>query len=556
MKAQRSGPARTWHLPAGAAATALFGLAFPSPSPIEAKAPGVSHCYRGVCHRVRTVEETRRLIGQTVLIETSHYDRPGTDRFNTGTFTSNGERFDARDPARVASVDLPDGTELLLRNPDNGRVSHVRVNDFGPFRGNRLLDVTRRVADDLGFARRGVTSLEVTVVAVPRAGDLRYHKDRPRLPTHGYIGSVAQDNVARLVANLIAERAGQGLTQVAAAPGRTTPADAASPNASQATEEARPSITVAFENPTLVPANATARAPLAPPPVPQVSAQLETSHLPRTVDAHVRVVSLEADTTPVEPQPRQPLAADAPLQITAVGRLDAREPVAAAEPEFQVATDATFVPGSAVVSMSAEPSAGSPALAMAWAASPDSRVMLLFLMVLLSSLLVASVLTPKTSPSRSRAARTDQKRLREAGTFERAWARTMRDASPAPVPVPFVEHAPVVATQAAAPAESAGSLLEPDIEIEGTVRCKGRLTIAGRVAGRVEAGHLVILACGSVEGDIFADTIEIAGVFRGRIVAGSVDVKAGGRVTGDIETTSIAIDETAEVDASIKRTRR
>ncbi len=136
--------------------------------------------------------------------------------------------------------------------------------------------------------------------------------------------------------------------------------------------------------------------------------------------------------------------------------------------------------------------------------------------------------------------------------FERALGITTRDASP----VPVVEQAPVTATPTTAPAVTTGSLLEPDIEIEGTVRCKGRLTIAGRVVGRVEAGHLLILARGSVVGDIVADTIEIAGAFRGRIVAGSVNVKAGGRVYGDIETTSIAIDETAEVDASFSRTRR
>ncbi len=416
MKAERSRQARPWYFPPVAAATLLVGLTLPTLPPIEAKAPGVSHCYRGVCHRVRSVEETRRLIGQTVLVETSHYDHPSVDRFNTGTFTSNGERFDARDPARVASANLPDGTELLLRNPDNGLVSHVRVNDFGPFRGNRLLDVTRRVADDLGFARRGVTMLEVTVVAAPRVADLKYQKNRPRLPTHGHIGSVPQENVARLVANLIAERAGQGLTQVAATPERTPPVGGASPAAPQNIEAARPSTTIAYENPTLVPASARAPMPPAARPAQLGFAREETSEAPRTVDAHARIALLEADTTLVELQQRDPIAANAPSRSTAVARLDATEPVAAAEPEFQVTSPATFVPGLAAVSISAEPSTRStaawpaaPALALAWAASPHSRVLLLLLMVLLSSLLVASALSTQTAPNRIRAVRDDKR---------------------------------------------------------------------------------------------------------------------------------------------------
>ena len=130
------------------ASAALIAAALVMPMPLLAKAPGVSHCYKSVCHRVRTVEQTRALIGRTLTVETSYYDIPGVDRFNTGTYTSNGELFDANDGARVASVEYPDGTELLLRNPINGRVSHVIVNDFGPFLGDRRLDVTRRVSSE------------------------------------------------------------------------------------------------------------------------------------------------------------------------------------------------------------------------------------------------------------------------------------------------------------------------------------------------------------------------------------------------------------------------
>lgn len=189
-----------------AAVIATTGQIAPATPPAEAKAPGVSHCYRGVCHRVRTVAETRRLIGRPMIVVTSHYDAPGIDRFNAGRLTSNGEKFDANDPDRAASADLPDGTELLLRNPENGHVSFVRVNDFGPFRGDRRLDVTRRVAEDLGFAKRGVTPLEVIVITAPRADDLKYQPNRPRFERYGHLGVVDTGDLPQLVAELIAER--------------------------------------------------------------------------------------------------------------------------------------------------------------------------------------------------------------------------------------------------------------------------------------------------------------------------------------------------------------
>ena len=117
---------------------------------LQAKKPGERHCYRDVCVTVLSIKEVKDILGKTVKLKASYYDDPSVDRFNANELTSNGERFSADDPTRTASSNFPDGTELLLRNPRNGLVSHVRVNDFGPFWGNRELDVTRRVAEDLG----------------------------------------------------------------------------------------------------------------------------------------------------------------------------------------------------------------------------------------------------------------------------------------------------------------------------------------------------------------------------------------------------------------------
>ena len=195
-----------------------------------AKRPGQRHCYGGICVQVMTLPEVRRLLGKVIKQTASHYGDPSTDKYNTGTFTSNGERFNANDPTRTSSANFPDGTELLLRNPENGAVSHVRVNDFGPFWSNRELDVTERVAQDLGFLSRGIMELEVTVVAVPDSDDVRrlYRKDRQPVPTMGFLGKRTEAETAVLAEVLARRYTGYAaLKEQRQAPG-TAPAGASS----------------------------------------------------------------------------------------------------------------------------------------------------------------------------------------------------------------------------------------------------------------------------------------------------------------------------------------
>ena len=171
---------------------------------LTAKAPGETNCYKDVCHRVYTLDETRRLIGQSVELTSTHYDVPGVDKFNTGELTSSGERFDANNPGRTSASNYPDGTELLVWNPVTKRAAHVRVNDFGPFWGKRTLDVTRRVAEDLGFAKSGVAPLRVTVIWVPSTQAARYKKERSYPLSLGLVGVVEPEQYDALVASLVA----------------------------------------------------------------------------------------------------------------------------------------------------------------------------------------------------------------------------------------------------------------------------------------------------------------------------------------------------------------
>lgn len=72
-----------------------------------------------------------------------------------GRRTASGERFDMND-LTAAHPSLPFGTRLLVRNPRNGRVVAVRVNDRGPHTGRRIIDLSRAAAEAIGLLAAGM----------------------------------------------------------------------------------------------------------------------------------------------------------------------------------------------------------------------------------------------------------------------------------------------------------------------------------------------------------------------------------------------------------------
>lgn len=200
---------------------AAFMVATPS---VEAKRPNVVHCHKGVCHRVKTLAETRALIGQTLRLRASHYSHCRHDRFNPCGLTSSGERFRANTPDNAASPDLPDGTVVLLFYPGSGKAAVVRINNAGPYWGNRRLDVSRATAVALGFSRKGVADLEVRVLRAPHEDEARYRRHRRYRPVPGFIGTFASmDEAQRALVEVASFRPGessQAHRSIAAAPDR------------------------------------------------------------------------------------------------------------------------------------------------------------------------------------------------------------------------------------------------------------------------------------------------------------------------------------------------
>lgn len=80
-----------------------------------------------------------------------------------GNRTANGEVF--RPGTRTAAHrSLPFGTRVRVTNLLNGRSTVVRINDRGPFHGNRVIDLAHGAAQDLGVISSGVAQVKLEVL--------------------------------------------------------------------------------------------------------------------------------------------------------------------------------------------------------------------------------------------------------------------------------------------------------------------------------------------------------------------------------------------------------
>jgi rare lipoprotein A len=77
-----------------------------------------------------------------------------------GRSTANGEAYDMND-LTAAHRTLPMPSIVRVTNLENGRSIKLRVNDRGPFVGNRIIDVSRRAAQLLGFHINGTARVLV-----------------------------------------------------------------------------------------------------------------------------------------------------------------------------------------------------------------------------------------------------------------------------------------------------------------------------------------------------------------------------------------------------------
>jgi rare lipoprotein A len=80
-----------------------------------------------------------------------------------GKYTANGELYDMN-AVTGAHRTLPMPSIVQVTNLDNGRTIQLRVNDRGPYARGRILDVSRRAAQLLGFENIGTAKVRVQVL--------------------------------------------------------------------------------------------------------------------------------------------------------------------------------------------------------------------------------------------------------------------------------------------------------------------------------------------------------------------------------------------------------
>lgn len=104
----------------------------------------------------RTPDNGQNLFG-TASFYASEFD---------GRTTANGETYDMH-ALTAAHRTLPFDTRVRVRNLGNNRTVVVRINDRGPFKAGRVIDLSLEAARQLGMVEQGTATVELIVLSSP-----------------------------------------------------------------------------------------------------------------------------------------------------------------------------------------------------------------------------------------------------------------------------------------------------------------------------------------------------------------------------------------------------
>lgn len=110
----------------------------------------------------------------------------------TGARTSSGEKVH-HDSLTCAHLTYPFGTQLLVRNLSNGKEVVVTVNDRGPHRKGRIIDLSYEAARRLGIISQGIAAVEIMVYNSAKA--IPYRNEPIPLPDFGFETVTEKDSV-------------------------------------------------------------------------------------------------------------------------------------------------------------------------------------------------------------------------------------------------------------------------------------------------------------------------------------------------------------------------
>lgn len=133
-----------------------------------------------VYHRLMNI----RVLAIIVFVVIFYLKALGQEEYFYGIISYYGEEFAGRktasgvvfDPNKYtcASRTLPFGTILEVMNTKNGKSVVVMVNDRGPFVEGRILDISKKSAQELDMIRDGTTFARIRIV---KLGDGKFSED-------------------------------------------------------------------------------------------------------------------------------------------------------------------------------------------------------------------------------------------------------------------------------------------------------------------------------------------------------------------------------------------
>jgi peptidoglycan lytic transglycosylase len=140
-------------------------------------------------------------------------EEPGYDRVGSASWygelfqgrrTANGEIYDM-DRLSAAHPTLPLPVYARVTNLNNGRTIVVRINDRGPYANDRIIDLSRRSAELLGFRNHGTATVRVKYLGrAPLNGDDRY--ERQYLASQSWVHFAAKGKSTDLAVSSLAEK--------------------------------------------------------------------------------------------------------------------------------------------------------------------------------------------------------------------------------------------------------------------------------------------------------------------------------------------------------------
>jgi rare lipoprotein A len=98
-------------------------------------------------------------IAQSVGQASFYGNEPGEG----GPLTANGERYNPGGYT-AAHKTLPFGTRVRVTSPNTGRSVVVRINDRGPYAGNRVIDLSVGAARAIGLTNSGVGTVHMEII--------------------------------------------------------------------------------------------------------------------------------------------------------------------------------------------------------------------------------------------------------------------------------------------------------------------------------------------------------------------------------------------------------